>query len=97
MKSCIWNISVPHGWLVRMSIDVTSLKDDICSYAYGYVEVLDGPSLTSPLITQECGRLGSNRISSSTNDVLVKLVPSPSGAQIDFRAKFWKIQANTSE
>ncbi|XP_031560939.1 tolloid-like protein 2 [Actinia tenebrosa] len=92
-SACIWNISVPHGQVISFRITVTntySTQPTIC--IIGYVDVIDGPNLTSPRIKRVCNGLVENpvHVTSSGSHVVVRFVSSQTGARMDFQASTFK-------
>ena len=70
---CTWLIEAPFGYHVYLSISCFSLEYGRSNCPYDFLEIRDGNTLSSPLITKACGSLGFLYIYSSGRFLLLRL------------------------
>ena len=69
---CTWLIEAPFGYHVYLSISYFSLEYGGSNCPYDFLEIRDGNTLSSPLITKACGSLGYLHIYSSGRFLLLR-------------------------
>ncbi|KAM5271850.1 LOW QUALITY PROTEIN: scavenger receptor cysteine-rich domain-containing protein DMBT1 [Ctenodactylus gundi] len=89
---CVWDIEVPNNYLVTVVFTDVQLEGG-CSY--DYIEVFDGPSHSSPLITRICDG-GRGSFTSTSNFMSVRFISDVSITRRGFHAEYYSIFANES-
>ena len=69
---CTWLIEAPFGYHVFLSISCFSLEYGGSNCPFDFLEIRDGNTLSSPLITKACGALGYLYIYSSGRFLLLR-------------------------
>ena len=69
---CTWLIEAPFGYHAYLSISYFSLEYGGSNCPYDFLEIRDGNTLSSPLITKACGSLGYLYIYSSGRFLLLR-------------------------
>ena len=69
---CTWLIEAPFGYHVYLSISYFSLEYGGSNCPYDFLEIRDGNTLSSPLITKACGSVGYLYIYSSGRLLLLR-------------------------
>ena len=82
---CTWLIEAPFGYYVYLSINHFSLEYGGSNCPYDFLEIRDGNTLSSPLITKACGSLGYFYVYSSGRFLLLRFITDSSiqGAGFD--------------
>ncbi|XP_032235679.1 cubilin [Nematostella vectensis] len=83
---CVWTITVPHPWRVRLSFDTFSTEGYNC--AYDYVEVRDGLGSNSPLSGKFCGSTKPRDVYSSSSQLWIRFTTDKSTEQKGFLASY---------
>ena len=69
---CTWLIEAPFGYYVYLYFYHFSLEYGSSSCPFDFLEIRDGNTLSSPLITKSCGSLGSLYLYSSGRFLLLR-------------------------
>ncbi|XP_053373742.1 deleted in malignant brain tumors 1 protein-like isoform X2 [Mercenaria mercenaria] len=87
-QNCTWSITVVPNRVIQLKFQMFDLQaDSTCSY--DYLDIYDGPSLTSPLIGRYCGDgIPSEQIRSTSNTMTINFVTDSSVTRAGFRAAY---------
>uniref|UniRef100_A0A0X3NN85 Tolloid-like protein 1 n=1 Tax=Schistocephalus solidus TaxID=70667 RepID=A0A0X3NN85_SCHSO len=87
-SKCIWTISAPAGFFVVLKIMSFDLGDQ-SECAYDYVEIFDGPSLSSPFISKLCGAGLSQMVYTTKNSRTLRFISDYGIQNRGFEATYW--------
>ena len=65
--TCIWEIQVPAGYRIELTVRVFQIKTSCCACIEDYVEFRDGLNSTSPVVGRYCANSKPVRVYSSQN------------------------------
>ena len=65
--TCIWEIQVPTGYRIELSVRVFEIKTSCCACIEDYVEFRDGLNSTSPVVGRYCANTKPDTVYSSQN------------------------------
>ncbi|KAL7056920.1 hypothetical protein AAHC03_019022 [Spirometra sp. Aus1] len=86
-QDCIWNIEVPPGQVVSLSIDPFELRE-LVNCSFNHLEIFDGPSHFSFILRKLCGLDLPTTIRSTSNTMTVRLISDNSNGDQRFTANF---------
>ncbi|XP_029416580.1 deleted in malignant brain tumors 1 protein [Nannospalax galili] len=87
---CVWNIRVAYNYRVTVVFTDVQLESG-CSF--DYIEVFDGPYLSSPLIVRVCNG-GRGSYTSTSNSMTIRFITDGSVTRTGFQAEYYSSYAN---
>ncbi|KAM4534255.1 cubilin [Odontesthes bonariensis] len=85
---CIWVITVPNGEAVQIDFEDTFYIEPTASCIYDYLEIRDGSTSNSDLISRLCGSTKPSTQHSTDSAILLRFRTDTSVTHIGFKAKY---------
>ncbi|XP_072033776.1 uncharacterized protein [Amphiura filiformis] len=91
---CRWTIQAPQGYAVVLVFVDFDLEEQTAGVCFDALQIRDGSTRSSPLISEHCGNALPSPISSTGNSMWIQFYSDDSTAGTGFQATFRQIDIN---